>query len=143
MENHIVRKQITLEASPEEVWDALTNPEKTKKFFFHCRVFSDWKEGSSITFKGRIFLIKKIEMTGTIRKIVPGKLLQYTLANGGPNSGSTSTVTDEISVVNGKTVLSITDDVGSGEGAQQRYERSLKGWAKVLGGLKDFLEHTN
>lgn len=143
MGSYIVRKQITLDADPAEVWDALTNPEKTKKFFFHCRVFSDWKEGSPITFKGRIFLIKKIEMTGRIRKIVPGKLLQYTLANGGAGDGSSSTVTDEIRIVNGKTVLSITDDVGTGEGAQERYERSLKGWDKVLGGLKDLLEQTN
>jgi hypothetical protein len=39
-----------------------------------------------------------------------------------------------------KTILSITDDVGQGEGAEKRYSRSLKGWDKVLKGLKELVE---
>ena len=138
MKNFIVRKKININATPGEVWDALTNPEKTKKYFFNCEVFSDWKEGSTITFKGTLFLIKKIEMNGKILKIQPGKLLQYSLAN--EDSPGSSTVTDELTFENGITTLSITDDVGQGEGAEQRYERSEKGWDKVLKGLKDLVE---
>jgi len=137
--NHIVHKKISLKASPGEVWDALTDPEKTKKYFFNCRVFSDWKPGSPIVFKGRIFLIKKIEMHGSIIKAEPGKLLQYRLENG-KDGKSHSLVTDELSYANDKTVLSITDDVGGEEGAEKRKARSEKGWDKVLGGLKKLLE---
>ena len=139
METFIVQKQIAINGSPEDVWDALTNPEKTKKYFFHCEVFSDWKTGSAITFKGKIFLVKKIEMTGVILAIEPGKLLKYTLSNG-DDSSTSSTVTDEISTENGQTILSITDDVGTGEKAQERYEKSEKGWEKVLSGLKELVE---
>ncbi len=139
MNEFMVKKKVVIKATPSEVWDALTNPEKTKEYFFNCKVFSDWKVGSPITFKGRIFLIKKIEMSGTIVQIEPEKLLKYTLHNEG-NPPSMSTVTDELSYENGQTTLTITDDVGKGEGAQERFEKSEKGWDKVLEGLKELVE---
>jgi uncharacterized protein YndB with AHSA1/START domain len=145
MEQFIVKKTVAIKATPEVVWDALTNPEKTKEYFFNCEVFSDWQVGSPITFKGRIFLIKKIEMNGTIVKIEPNKLLQYTLQNEGSDDTppTTSTVTDKLSYVNGETILSISDDVGQGEGAEERFEKSNKGWDKVLEGLKELVEKDN
>src|SRR3954465_12580202 len=121
-ETFVVRKKISLKAEPLEVWKALTDPERTKKYFFNCRVYSDWKAGSPITFKGRMFLVMKVELKGTIEKIEPGKLLKYKLNHRG-NAGH-STVTDEIVTENGATVLKITDDVGAGKGAEKRYRRS-------------------
>jgi uncharacterized protein YndB with AHSA1/START domain len=137
MKDYIVKKTITINAPAQIVWDALTDPEKTKAYFFNCRVLSDWKAGSPIVFKGRMFWIIPIEMKGTIKKITPGKLLQYTLSNKGK---STSTVTDELTETDGKTTLHITDDVGRGEGAEKRYHKSVKGWDKILKGLKDLVE---
>jgi uncharacterized protein YndB with AHSA1/START domain len=137
MNQFIVKKRIAINAEPSFVWDALTNPEKTKEYFFNCEVFSDWQVGSPITLKGKILLIKKIEMNGHILAIDPGKLLKYNLVN---QDGSTSTVTDTLEYHNGITTLSITDDVGSGDGAEERYERSQKGWDKVLAGLKELVE---
>lgn len=137
----IVEKEISLKAKPSEVWDALTNPDKTKKYFFNCKVISDWKAGGSITFSGRIFLIKKIEMKGTILKIEPEKFLKYSLKNGDSSDAqSFSTVTDKLSYQNGKTILSITDDVGEGKGAEKRFKRSQKGWDKILKGLQKLVE---
>ena len=51
-----------------------------------------------------------------------------------------SIVTDELTYENGQTILSITDNVGQGEGAQERYDRSEKGWDKILEGLKELVE---
>lgn len=79
MEEFVVRKKISIRAEPSEVWNALTNPEKTKEYFFNCEVYSDWEVGSTIVFTGTLFLIKKIEMKGQILKIEPNKLLQYSL----------------------------------------------------------------
>jgi len=140
MKEFIVKKSITIKAPASEVWDALTNPEKTKQYFFHCKVHSSWKKDSSITFKGRMFWIIPIEMNGTIEKIEPGKLLKYTLANASDKSGTKSVVTDELNYAHGETELTITDDVGQGEGAEKRYNRSVKGWDKVLKGLKELVE---
>ncbi|GAB4033968.1 SRPBCC domain-containing protein [Spirosoma gilvum] len=142
MKNFVVRKKISLKATPEQVWSALTNPEKTKKYFFNCEVFSDWEVGSTILFTGRMFLIRKIELKGQILKFEPNKLLKYTLMNDGEDeeSGNFSTVTDELTYKDGKTILSITDDVGPAKGAEERYERSLKGWDNILKGLKKVVE---
>jgi len=82
-------------------------------------------------------------MNGTILEIEPEKLLKYNLINSDGNHPSTSTVTDQLTYENGVTRLSISDDVGQGEGAEERYERSVKGWDKVLSGLKEFVEKEN
>lgn len=142
MKEYIVKKEVHIHAEPEVVWDALTNPEKTKEYFFNCEVHSNWRKGSKISFKGRIFLIKKIELAGKILEIEKEKLLKYTLANSNSKNPETvSTVTDKLSFKNGVTTLSITDDVGQGEGAEDRYKKSKKGWDKVLKGLKDLIEN--
>lgn len=135
-----VHKRIELMAKPNEVWDALTNPDKTKSYFFNCKVYSDWLKGSSIVFKGRIFLIKKIELKGKILEIEPQKLLKYTLSNDSGKSDTFSTITDEIIYENGRTILTISDNVGEGKGAAERFKKSQKGWDKVLSGLKKLLE---
>lgn len=141
MKEFIVKRKTVLRASPAEVWDALTNPEKTRKYFFHCKVFSDWEVGSTITFVGRIFLIKKIEMKGTILELIPQKLLKYSLDNANTKEGTSSfsVVTDLLSYEDGKTTLIITDDVGQGTGAEERFKKSQKGWTKIIKGLRNLL----
>ena len=142
MDEFVVRKKIRINAAPSVVWNALTNPEKTKQYFFNCEVFSDWEPGSTIRFTGRMFLIKKIEFKGIILQIEPNKLLKYSLENEEDETDPTSfsTVTDELTFENGETILSISDDVGQGKGAQERYDRSEKGWEKILQGLKEVVE---
>lgn len=138
MDQYIVRKSVWLNAQPDVIWDILTDPEKTKRYFFHCRVFSDWKPGSSIVWRGRILLFKKIEFHGEIIDARPEKLLKYKLNNTQDNS--VSVVTDVLTPENGGTLLTITDDVGQGSGAEERYNRSMKGWDKVLKGLKKVVD---
>jgi len=137
---HVVEKSIRIKGTPAQVWDALTDPEKTKKYFFNCEVLSTWKVGSPITFTGPATNSPKTMLQGEIVAVVPEKLLTYTLRNTSDASNSLSTVTDHLEYENGETILSITDDVGKGEGAEARYERSVKGWDMVLGGLKNLVE---
>jgi uncharacterized protein YndB with AHSA1/START domain len=141
----VVKKKITIKADPSKVWDALTKPEFTKKYFFDCEVFSDWKEGSPIVFKDAK---KGKEMVkGKIVKIEPRSLLQYTVLNSesgrAENPSNFSLVTDKLSYHDGETTLSITDDIGKAEGAEERYKKSDKGWDSVLKGLKELLENPN
>jgi len=139
-DNHVVNKSIRIKGTLAQVWDALTNPEKTKEYFFNCEVISDWKVGRAITFKGQV-KSKKIELRGEIMAIEPERLLKYTLKNSeDEHPDSTSTVTDRLEYVNGETVVSITDDVGAGAGAEKRYEKSVQGWDNILNGLKAIVE---
>lgn len=137
---YVVEKEITINASPAKVWEALTNPEITKEYFYGCKVYSDWKAGHDIAFK-RKFLWMNIDMHGKIIEAEAGKLLKYNLKNGkDAKPDNISVVTDRLTNVNGKTVLHITDDVGSAEGAEKRYKKSQKGWNKILNGLKKVVE---
>jgi uncharacterized protein YndB with AHSA1/START domain len=130
---YIVKKSIDIVAEPAQVWDALTNPEKTKKYFFNAKVISQWKKGSKITFKGKMFFFIKYKMTGKILAIEPEKLLKYTLSNNSDKKNSSfSTVTDKLTYKDGITTVSIADDIGQGEGAEKRFKRSTKGWEKIL-----------
>lgn len=142
MEEFVVRKEIRIEAEPELVWDALTNPEKTKKYFFNCEVFSDWEVGSTIRFIGTVLLVKKIEMNGIILELEPNRLLKYSLfnADGSDDPTNFSTITDTLTYENGGTILRISDDVGQGKGAEERYKRSENGWDTILNGLKEVVE---
>ncbi|MEO8517095.1 MAG: SRPBCC domain-containing protein [Flavobacterium sp.] len=141
MKEFIVNKRIDIRAETKEVWDALTNPEKTKKYFFNSKVYSDWETGSTITFKGKMFLIISFEMSGEILEIDPQKLLKYNLKNS--KSSSMSVVTDKLTYENGITTLTISDNVGFGEGAEKRYKKSNQGWDKILKGLKELVEKEN
>ncbi|MBL7933457.1 MAG: SRPBCC domain-containing protein [Bacteroidia bacterium] len=138
--DHIVRKSIDIKAEPGKVWEALTNPELTRKYFFNAEVYSGWKVGSPIVFKGRMFLIKKFEMNGEIKAIERNKFLKYTLKNSSDKGKTFSTVTDSLVYKDGVTTFSVSDDVGEGEGAEKRYKRSEKGWSKILERLKEIVE---
>ncbi len=142
MSSYLVRKSINIKASPSQVWDALTDPEKTKQYFFHCRVLSDWQPGSAITFKGKMFFFINITLSGKIVEIQPGRLLKYTLQNGKDkgNTANHSTVTIIINQHDDETILSVTDDVSDADGADKRLKRSEKGWDKIMSGLKKLVE---
>lgn len=120
------------------VWHALTDPDLTQKYFFGCRVYSNWMVDDIISFKRKILWVFPIELRGKILKINRGSMLQYSLKNS--KSSSESIVTIELYEDTGKTVVSITDDVGQEDGVEDRYERSLKGWDKILNGLKLVVE---
>ncbi len=51
-ENLIATRNITIHATPEKVWEVLTNPEIIKQYLFGTEVMTDWEIGSPIVFQG-------------------------------------------------------------------------------------------
>jgi uncharacterized protein YndB with AHSA1/START domain len=43
-------EQIFIDATPEEVWEGITDPEFTRQYFFNGRVSSDWKPGAPFAY---------------------------------------------------------------------------------------------
>jgi len=136
----IVQKTITAQADRLQVWEALTNPKITKKYFFGCEVHSTWKIGSPITWTGT-FEGQKVEVKGTVLKMQPGRLLQYTawskMSGLEDIPSNYTTVSIHLVEVNGMTSIALTDEnFGSDAHAEKRHQASVAGWDKVLSGLK-------
>lgn len=83
MDKQFTRTTI-LYTTPEDVWDSLTNPRKTKLYMFNCEVRSDWKIGSDIKWKGNFEGYESGEK-GIILEIKENVLLKYSSFD--PNFG--------------------------------------------------------
>lgn len=141
MQNNLLAKSsIRINSSVSEVWNALTDPEKIKKYMFGTDVTSEWKEGSPIYWKGE-WEGKKYEDKGTILRYEPNKLFEY--SHYSPMSGLPDKPENyhKVTVVlhnKGKN----TEVVLSQDNNQTESERehSEKNWDIMLEGLKKLLE---
>ena len=136
----IAKASITIKADTDEVWDALTNPDKIKQYFFGTNAISDWKKGSSIRFTGE-WEGKTYEDKGTILDAMPGELLRYTywssMGKLEDKPENYATVTYELVAAGNKTTLNITQDNVTTEESR---EHSEKNWQWILAELKKFVE---
>ena len=73
----VAKKSVTINVAPSRVWDALTNPLIIEKYLFGTKVTSDWKVGSSITYRGT-WQGKSYEDKGRILKHERERLLEST-----------------------------------------------------------------
>jgi len=134
-------KTVTVHASMRDVWDALTNPEKVKKYMHGTEMSTDWKEGSPIVWKGewkgRSYVDK-----GTVLAVEPQKLLKYT--HWSPMGGSEDkpenyhTVTYELAGEDGTTKLTLTQDNNATQ--EEADKMANDNWGPVLNGLKETVE---
>ncbi len=75
----VVQKTIRISAPVSEVWNTITNPALIREWLNDTPIdiFSDWKEGSEMIFKGT-WHNRAYEDKGTILAYMPGKLFRYT-----------------------------------------------------------------
>ncbi|HSK87282.1 MAG TPA: SRPBCC domain-containing protein [Anaerolineales bacterium] len=131
---------IIIHAPLSKVWQALVNPEIIKQYLFNTEVISEWKEGSSIIYKGE-WQGKAFEDKGKILKIEPEKMLMST--HWSPLSGvpdtpeNYHTVTYTLSPKGDSIEVTITQDNNSTE---EEKEHSEQNWRTVLAGMKKLLE---
>jgi uncharacterized protein YndB with AHSA1/START domain len=144
----IVENIITLRAPAAKVWNALTNPAETKKYMFGCEALSDWKEGSPLIWKGTFNGVELVAVKGTIKKIQPGKYLEYTVLD--PNNPAIPdlpenylTVTLDLEEQDGQTLLTATQgDYSTVADGANRYKHTVDGggWAPILDAIKKLVE---
>ena len=148
MEKLLIKNSITIDAPPSKVWDALTNPEQTKKYMFGCETVSDWKVGSSLLWRGSYEGKEMVFVKGTILHLEKEKQLSYTVFD--PNSTLEDipqnhlTVTYELQGANGITVLNVTqgdyNTVGDGERRYKEAYNNGEGWNSILVQIKKLVE---
>ena len=76
-DNLIATATVQINASPEDVWQAITDPELIEKYYFGTRAESDWRPGSTITWSGE-YEGKEYRDHGTILEAVPRERLVHT-----------------------------------------------------------------
>jgi uncharacterized protein YndB with AHSA1/START domain len=150
MEKLEIINTITIKAPASEVWDALVNPAKTKKYMFGCETVSDWKKGSTLLWNGEYQGNLMTFVKGTIEDIQPGKLLVYTVID--PNNPALAdvpenylTVSYALSENNNETLLTVTQgDYNKVADGEKRYKESYnngEGWNPILVQIKALVEN--
>jgi uncharacterized protein YndB with AHSA1/START domain len=144
----IITNSITINAGAKKMWDALTNPEHTRKYMFGCEAISDWNIGSPLLWKGMYEGREMVFVKGNIVELKPGKLLAYTTFD--PNLSIEDipenylTVTYHLSFDNGKTTLTVTQgDYATVAEGERRYAESYnggEGWNPILQEIKKLVE---
>jgi uncharacterized protein YndB with AHSA1/START domain len=144
-----VKNSIAINAPITKVWDALVNPEQTKKYMFGCETVSDWKKGSPLLWRMEYEGKDLVAVKGTIVDIQPGKLLAYTTID--PNNPEMQdvpenylTVTYNLKEEDGQTVLTVTQgDYNTVSDGEKRYKETYnngEGWNPILVEIKKLLE---
>lgn len=130
----------TIDAPAARVWDALTDPAKIREYMFGTNVVSDWREGSSIIWKGE-WKGKPYEDKGEILQMKPPRLLRY--SHFSPMSGQPDepenyhTVTIELEDAGAGTKVTLSQDRNATEEARQE---SARNWTAMLEGLRKLVE---
>ena len=127
---------VFIKATPEQIWEAITNPEFTEKYFYASRV--ELANGRRRAFgpEGQLWGDEAILEEDPPRRLVHGWRALYDpeLAE-----EATSRVTWEIDQAeDGVSRLTVTHD--QLEGAPKTAESVAGGWMYVLSGLKTLLE---
>lgn len=140
----VYRGETQLPATPELVWDLLTQSEYTQTYFFGCTVTSDFTVGSRIEFENE----ERVQVIGSIREIVPGQILDHTVFD--PEMGIPDIpenylfVRYELIPQNGGTLLKVAQgDFALVADGEKRYADIQQGWPYIFQALKDVLAQVN
>jgi uncharacterized protein YndB with AHSA1/START domain len=141
--NNIAKAETTIKASADIVWNALTDPRIIKKYMFGTTVFSDWKEGSKIIWKGE-WEGRVYEDKGKILLFEPKKTLQYShfspLSGLHDNPENYHIVTINLEEKDKQTTVTLTQTNNADEKAK---DHSEKNWKMMLASLKKLLEESS
>lgn len=136
----IAETSVSIKATSQQVWKAITTPSSIKKYLMGTHATSDWKEGSPITYEGE-YNGKKYHDKGTIRKFEPGKVFQstYWSSMGGKEDKpeNYNLVTYELSEKDGNTIVKLIQDNVSSE---KEKAHATNNWKEVLQKLKEVVE---
>jgi uncharacterized protein YndB with AHSA1/START domain len=139
-ENLTAKAEVEVNASVDEVWDALVNPKKIEKYMMGAKVSSDWNEGGDIKWKGE-WNGNSYEDKGKIIEINPGKILKY--SHYSPLGGvkdlpeNYHIVTVQLKPGKNSTHLTLTQDKNT---SAKELEESEKNWKMMLTTMKKIIE---
>ena len=129
--------EIYIKTTPERLWDAITDPEKRRRYTFGIGVESDWSEGSR--YEGVTPMAPGPILEGENLEVdAPRRLVQSfrALWSEDVTRAGTSRVTWEIEPVADSCRLTVIHDELPADANPELYG----GWPMILSGLKTLLE---
>jgi uncharacterized protein YndB with AHSA1/START domain len=131
---------VTIDAPIEDVWAAITTPDRIKEWFFGVDTRSDWTQGSDLVHTGE-WQGRPYEDKGTIVRIEPPSLLEHThwsSMSGLPDDPEHyETVEWRLSERDGGTELTVSETNLPSDEARELSEQS---WRMVLDRLRQLLD---
>lgn len=140
-----LNRTVQINASPESVWSALTDPVKIKEYMFGADTETDWQPGSDLNYhvehEGKRMLVVK----GMVHQVEEPRYLEYSIFP------TTSEIEDKpenylvtectVSEMGNGCELHIRQhDFSAIANGESRYEEAAKGWDAMLGKLKEVAE---
>jgi len=129
---------IYIKTTPEKLWNAITNPEFTRRYWGHENI-SDWKKGSKWQHVDSDEK-RTVRLVGEVLESVPPKRLVLTWAepSDAADTSRHSRVTFEIEPIGDMVRLNVIhSNLRAGSEVARRI---AAGWPRVLSSLKSFLE---
>lgn len=131
---------IVIQAPRKRVWEALTQPELVKQYFFGTNLVTDWVPGSPLIFRGE-WEGKEYEDHGTVREFEPERSLSYDYWSSFSGQEDTperrQLIRYELAEEKDGVRVSVHQ---SNVDTQERADHSQENWKGVLAGLKKFVE---
>ena len=133
------RVSTEVNATPDEVWEVLTDPDKLSKLFFGAQVSTDWQVGHPIRWTGE-WEGKSFQDKGEVREVAPGQRLAFThwsaMSGQEDRPENYHLVTIDLAGAAEGTQVTLTQDNASGEVKPEQRAEFEKNWRMFLDGLK-------
>jgi uncharacterized protein YndB with AHSA1/START domain/DNA-binding transcriptional ArsR family regulator len=129
--------EVYIRTTPERLWQAITDPAMTQRYYYGTTVESDWRPGAPMTYReadGHATIVGEVLEVDRPRRLVT----TFSFPAGETASDRPSRVTWEISQMGDACLLVLTHDDFDGETAT--YRSVEHGWVPILSGLKTLLE---
>jgi uncharacterized protein YndB with AHSA1/START domain/DNA-binding transcriptional ArsR family regulator len=129
--------QVYIRATPEQLWQAITDPNFTSQYFRGSRVESDWGQGDGVKY----WIGKDLVVDGEVLDVDPPRRLVTTWSfrrQPDLRDDPPSRVTWEIEPIGQTCRLTVVHDDFPGE--TRTFKSVGSGWPRVLSSLKSFLE---
>ena len=142
MAEHVAHAEVTVDATPQQAWSALTDPERISEWMVGTKVDTTWEVGSPITWQGE-YDGHEYKDKGEVLEFDAPRRLSVThyspLMGQADRPENYHTVTYEIFSDDGTTRVVLDQD---GNESAEQAEQFSKNWQSMLDALKTSVERS-
>lgn len=139
-QGHVATAEVAVDASPEKVWAALTEPDQVEVWMMGSKVETSWEVGSPITWNGEHEGESYQDKGEVLTYDEPRELsvTHYSPMMGEPDEPENyHTLVYTLEPSGDGTTLSLTQD---GNESEEQAEQFSQNWQQMLDGLKSHVE---